>query len=77
MTATGRVLKGRSFAATLAEAAKKRHSERIETRTEAIPKDVLDIISDLTTQMLQLRTEVTQIKADLGQFYTRLGERAA
>lgn len=74
---TGRARKAADFAANLAEAAKKRHSERVETRTEAIPREMLDLISDLTTQVLNLRHEVTQIKGDLGQFYTRLGERAA
>lgn len=79
MTNTGRQAKAADFATRLAEAAKRRHSERIETRTTelALPAQLSETIADLLTQVLYLHGEVAQMKKDLGAFYTGLGERAA
>lgn len=76
MIKTGRQAKAADFAARVAEAAKKRHSERVETRTE-LPDELAQVIQDLSIQVLYLHKELMQIKTDLGDFYSKLGDKAA
>lgn len=72
---TGRQAKALDFAATLAEAAKKRHSETIHK--ESLPDDLAQTIADLVTQVLYLRSEVDDIRASLGKFYQIIDRGAA
>ena len=47
------------------------------TRAEVLPAEIVELITDLTAQVLQLRVELTQLKTDIGKFYTRLGDKVA
>lgn len=72
---TGRLAKATDFAARVAEAAKRRHSQTIERET--LPEDLAQTITDLVTQVLYLRGEVDGLKASLGDFYRRIDRGAA
>jgi len=68
---TGRAAKADAFAASIAEAAKRRHVERIETRTEALPEELAEAVAALTSQMLTMQQDLADLKRALGEFYIR------
>jgi len=57
---------------------KRRHTERIETRTElALPQELSEAVATLTGQMLEMKRDIADLKQALGDFYRSTDSKAA
>lgn len=75
----GRETTASTFVGRFAEAAKKRHTERVErveTRTEALPAELADAVAALTTQMLDIKRDIAELQRALGEFYMKTERKA-